>query len=132
MVQVPTGIISALAHPPYGVLSREVHGALTAGAWSLQRVRGLVNVDAFGISFDFFTIPAAFGWTQQVEKVYELPIVEFQPQYKLFDGHVEGGEVTTLYHEGALNYFDQLLPQQIDVWVQVGCVVIPYWVIALA
>lgn len=131
MVQVPSGIISQLPHPPYGFLGRETGFSLAAGVTQIQRIRGPVTVDAFGISFSFFTVPAAFGWKQQVHKDYELVIVEFAPLYTLFDGHSVYGPAQQVTHEGDIYYFDQLLPTRIDVWVQVGCVVTQYWVVAL-
>ena len=131
MVQVPSGVIGLLAHPPYGLLTREVGFTLTAGLTQIQRIRGPVTVDAFGLSFSFFTIPAKFGRTQQVNLDYEVPIVEFAPVYTLFDGNQIQGPSTLLTHEGDILYFDQLLPTHINVWVQVGCVVVQYWVVAL-
>jgi hypothetical protein len=131
MPQIPSGIIGALSHPPYGLLSRETLGPLTAGVTTIVRTRGPINVDAFGMSFSFFTIPAAFGSEQRVHLDYEVPIVEFAPLYTMFDGHTVYGDTVTLFHEGDLLFFDQLFPTQIDVWVQVGCTVIPYFLLAL-
>jgi len=131
MVQVPSGIITSLEHPPYGVLSREFAFNLTAGVTQVQRIRGPVNVDAFGLSFSFVTIPAAFGFTQQIHKDYEEPIVEVAPLYTLFDGHTFYGPTQVLHHEGDMLFLDQLFPTRVDVWVQVGCVVAQYWLVAL-
>ena len=131
MPQVPQGVITFLEHPPYGLLSRETLGPLTAGLSTIHRTRGPVGVDAFGISFDFFSVPIAFGRTQQVHLDYEVPIVEFAPLYTMFDGHQVYGPSQVLTHEGDLLFFDQLLPTQIDVWVQVGCTVIVFWLVAL-
>jgi hypothetical protein len=131
MVQVPSGIISFLSHPPYGVVQKEAHASLTAGVTQIQRIRGPVTVDAFGLSFAFFTIPAAFGSTPQIHQDYEVPICEFAPLYTLFGGGTVYGPSQVLTHEGDLLYFDQLFPTRIDVWVQVGCVVIPSWLVAL-
>jgi len=131
VVQVPSGIIGLLSHPPYGLLTREIGFTLTAGLTQIQRIRGPVLVDAFGVSFSFFTVPIKFGRTQQVNLDYEVPIVEFAPVYTLFDGNQIQGPPTVLTHEGDILYFDQLLPTHVNVWVQVGCVVVQYWVVAL-
>jgi len=131
MPQVPSGVIGILEHPPYGVLSRETGFTLTAGVTQIQRIRGPVNVDAFGLSFSFVTIPAKFGRTQQVHLDYELPIVEFAPLYTMFDGHQVYGPSQVLTHEGDLLFLDQLFPTRIDVWVQVGCAVTQFWLVAL-
>jgi hypothetical protein len=127
----PTTVVGALEHPPYGILTRETLGPLTAGLTTVHRTRGPIGVDAFGVSFDFFTIPAAFGSTQQVHLDYEVPIVEFAPLYTMLDGHQVYGHSQVLTHEGDLYFFDQLLPTQVDVWVQVGCTVILFFLVAL-
>ena len=131
MVQVPSGIISALAHPPYGVISRETGLTLTHGLWHCQRIRGPVKVDAFGMSFSFVTIPAAFGSTPALHVDYEEPIVWFAPVYTLFDGHDVYGPTTEITHEGDLYFLDQLFPTKVDVFVQVGCTVTQFWLVAL-
>ena len=131
MPQVPTGIITQLAHPPYGVLTRETGPTLTTGLYQLQRIRGPVNVDAFGVSFSFFTIPAAFGHTDRTDRDYELPIAEWSAAYTMLDGHVVTSPPQVVRHEGDLYWFDQLLPLHVNVWVQVGCAVTVFWLLAL-
>lgn len=131
MVQVPTGIITALQHPPYGVLSKETGPTLTTGLWQLQRIRGPVNFDAFGISFSFFTVPTRFGYVQRVHKDYEVPIAAWAPLYTIFTGQDVYGPTQYVTHEGDLLYLDQLFPKRVDVWVQVGCTVVVSFLLAL-
>jgi len=131
MPQLPSGVITAVEHPPYGVLTREFAFNLTAGVTQVQRIRGPINVDAFGLSFSFITIPAAFGSTQAIHKDYEPPIVEIAPVYTLFDGHTVYGPSQVLHHDGDLLFLDQLFPTRVDVWVQVGCLVSQFWLVAL-
>jgi len=131
MVQVPQGIITQLAHPPYGLLSRETAFLLGPGVTQLQRIRGPVNVDAFGIAFSFITIPAGFGRRNNIHVDYENPIVIFAPLYTLFDGHDQYGDTVEVMHEGDLYYLGQLFPKRIDVWVAPGCTVQQYFVLAL-
>jgi hypothetical protein len=132
MTQVPTGIIQLATHPPFGVLQREnLATPLTYGVTQCRRIRGPVNVDAFGMSFDFFTIPAAFGWEQRVTKRYEHIIVQMAPLYTDFAGHDMYGPIIDINEEGQYYYFGDLLPTRVDVFVQVGCVVIGSWLVAL-
>lgn len=112
-------------------MSRETGATLTTGLYQIQRIRGGVNFDAFGISFSFFSIPSKFGYTQTVHKDYEVPIVVWAPVYTLFDGHDVYGPANYVFHEGDLLYLDQLFPKRIDVWIQVGCTVVQYFVLAL-
>jgi len=131
VVQVPSGIISALAHPPYRLLTRETEPALSTGLYTLQRIRGPVNVDAFGITFSFFTIPAAFGYADRVKRSYEEPICSFAAEYMLLDGSFVLESETVIHHEGELYFFSGLFPNKVYVWVQVGCTVIPRFLLAL-
>jgi len=98
---------------------------------NIGRIRGPVNVDAFGISFDFFTIPAAFGYSSGITKRYELTILQFAPLYTDLSGHTFHSQITDVNEEGLYFYFEDLFPTRIDIHVTVGCVVIPYWLVAL-
>ena len=129
---VGQGIIQLATHPPFGILSRETLGPLTAGVTSVYRTRGAVNVDAFGLAFSFFTIPAAFGSdVQGVTPVYENKICQFAPVFTDLSGHDLYGGAVDVYSEGEYYYFPDLFPTRVDVWVQTGCVVILDWLVAL-
>lgn len=130
-MSVATGVIQLASHPPIGVISRETHSSIDSTTLNIQRIRGPVNVDAFGISFDFFTIPAEFGWANGITKRYENRILQFSPLFTDLSGHNFHQEPTDVYEEGLYWYFPDLFPTQIDVFVTVGCVVIPYWLVAL-
>jgi hypothetical protein len=131
MPSIPQGIIQLASHPPFGVLSREVAGTIDHTVLSIQRLRGLTSVDAFGISFDFFTIPAAFGWADGLTKRYENRIIQFAPVFTDLSGHDFLQEPTDVFEEGLYFYFPDLYPTRINVFVTVGCMVIPYWLVAL-
>lgn len=127
---LPTGVIDLAAHPPFGILSREVAASIDHTSTNIKRIRGPVNVDAFGISFSFFTIPAAFGSALGVVQEYEQRVLQFAPLYTDLSGHTFHSGVTDVYQEGLYYYFADLFPTQIDVYVTVGCVVIPSWLVA--
>src|ERR1700693_3444989 len=131
MVQVPSGIISALSHPPVKLLSRETLGPLTSGVYTLNRTRGPIAVDAFGITFSFFSIPAAFGYTDTTVRNYDDAICSWNVEQTMFDGHTVLTPEERVYHEGDLYFFNTLFPTTLHVWVQVGCTVIPYFLLAL-
>src|ERR1700682_5889310 len=99
MPQIPQGIIQLASHPPFGILSRETHPAITSATANIQRIRGPVNVDAFGISFDFFTIPAAFGWADGLAKRYENRILQWAGLYTDLSGHSFHSQLVDVYEE---------------------------------
>jgi hypothetical protein len=126
------GIIDLAAHPPFGILSRETGFLLAPGLTNIRRIRGLVNVDAFGLAFSFVTIPAAFGRDiQGVTTRYEEKIVQFAPIFTDLGGHNFHADMVDIYEEGLYYYLPDLFPTSIDVWVQIGCTVQQYWLVAL-
>jgi len=131
MVQVPQTIIQLATHPPFGVISRETGPTLTTGQYAVTRTRGPVNVDCFGVSFDFFTVPAAFGWTEGITKRYEHRICQWSCRYTDLSGHDVNMPPVDVFEEGLYFYFTDLFPTAIDVHVQVGCAVIVYFLVAL-
>jgi hypothetical protein len=131
MVQVPTGVIQLFTHPPFGVISRETGPTLTTGQYAVKRIRGPVNVDCFGIAFSFFTIPAAFGWTEGIVKRYEERICQWSCLYTDLTGHTFQGPMTDVHEEGLLYFFSDAFPTEIDISVQVGCAVVVYFLLAL-
>ncbi len=130
-MSVVTGLIQLASHPPLGTISRETHSSIDHTTTSIQRIRGLTNVDAFGISFDFFTIPAAFGWSDGLVKRYENRILQFAPLFTDLSGHNFHQPPIDVFEEGLYWFFPDLFPTRIDVSVTVGCVVVPYWLVAL-
>lgn len=131
MPQLPQGVIQLIAEPPFGILSRELGFTLTAGLTSIQRPRGPVHVDAFGLSFSFVAIPASFGSAIGVVTDYEERICQFAPRYTDLSGHDFYGGFQDVFHEGEFYFFPQAFPTAIDVFVTVGCVVTQYWLVAL-
>jgi len=131
VVQVPQGIIQLATHPPFGVLSRETGPTLSTGQYAVKRIRGPVNVDCFGISFSFITIPATFGYDLGIINRYELPIVKWGAQYTDLTGHNVESQLTEVHEEGLYYYFEDLFPTQLDIWVQVACTVTVFFLVAL-
>jgi len=130
MPQVPQGVVQLIAAPPFGILSRETLGPLGPGLSTIHRTRGPIGVDAFGISFSFFTIPAAFGSSIGVVTEYEERIVQWSAVYTDLGGHSFISTPVDVFHEGEYYFFQQALPSSILVDVQVGCTVIVYFLVA--
>lgn len=131
-------VVNLLAAPPFGIVSRDPGAiVLTAGLTQCQRIRGPIFVDAVGMTFNFITIPAAFGRFAGCATEYERRIVQFAPVYHSLStltdpgGHDFYANFTDVYHEGEYYFFPQLLPSRVDCYVTVGCTVSIDWLLAL-
>jgi hypothetical protein len=133
MVQVPTGVISEFAHPPWGVLTQELVGTFTSSGnvHTLTRVRGPINVDAFGISWSVFTAPAAAGRKTRVVTVYEDDFLWLGVRYTNLSGNDFYGQVLEVHEDGLYFLWDQPIPTSIDIWVFPNFAVTMSWLVAL-
>lgn len=133
MVQLPTGVISEFAHPPWGVLSRSLIGTIGPGPTlqTLQRIRGPINVDAFGIAWSVFTAPAAAGRRTRVVTQYEDTFLQIGVRYTDLGGHDFFGEVIDVNEDGKYFLWAQPIPTAIDCWVFPGFSVTMFWLLAL-
>lgn len=128
-----TTVINEFAHPPFGALTRELIGTLTStgNVHHLTRVRGPVNVDAFGIAWDVFSAPAGGGRTNRVVTSYEDTFIQFGVRYTDLSGHDFYGELANIREDGRYFLWAQALPTAVDVWVFPNFAVTMYWLLAL-
>jgi len=133
MPQLPTGIIGEFAHPPWGVIQRELIGTYGPGpvTASLQRVRGPINVDAFGIAWSVFAVPAQAGRRVRVVTEYEDNFMQYGVLYTDLTGHSFYGELADVSLDGQYVLFQQPLPTSVDIWIFPGFSVTLYWLLAL-
>jgi len=131
MVQVPSGVIQLFSHPPFGVITRETGPTLTSGQYAVTRVRGPAQVDAFGVSFSFLSVPTAFGWREGIMKNYDDKICEWSARFTDLAGHDFNQPPVEVHQEGLYYFFGDLFPTAIDIWVQVDCTVLVYFLLAL-
>ncbi len=130
---LPTGVISEFAHPPWGTLSRSLIGTLTpaGNVHTLQRVRGPINVDAFGITWSVTTAPAAAGRRTRVVTTFEDSFIQLGVRYTDLSGHDFYGQLFDVNQDGQYFMWDQPIPTAIDVWVFPNFAVTMYWLLAL-
>lgn len=128
-----TTIIGEFAHPPWGSLSRELIGtfSFTGSVHVLQRVRGPVTVDAFGLAWGLFTIPAGAGFQKGVVKTYHDRFLQVGVRFTDLGGHDFYGEMLDIDQDGAYHLFDQPLPTAIDIYVFPNYAITLYWLLAL-
>lgn len=131
MPQLPTSVIEQFLHPPLGVLVREIIPGLAAGSGSLTRPRGPVPVDAFGMTFDFITVPAGLGFVVGNFNEYFDRILQLSVVHTLLDGHSVVSESFDLHQDAQPIVFEQALPTRVDYFIAPGVSVQFFWLVAL-
>lgn len=132
MSTVITGVISEFAHPPWGQLHRELGSLVGPGPTTavLKRIRGPINVDAFGMSWSLFTVPSGYGHAVGVVDNYYDMLAQFGVLFTDLSGHDFYGQMIDVRQDGLYVLFDQQLPTQVDLWVAPGVVLQHYWLVA--
>src|SRR5690242_17668138 len=89
-MSTPVSIIQQFLHPPVGLTRLE---ALPANPYSglngLQRIRGPVNVDAFGIRWLITAFPPGYGVTPAAgDNKFDRPVIDIAVRHQLLSGEV--------------------------------------------
>lgn len=131
MPQSLTGVIEQFLHPPLAVMSSEVIPGLFTGDGVLSRPRGPVPTDAFGMRFEFITVPAGFGFTIGIVKEYEMRLLQLAVEHTMIDGHGIISQLTDFHSDNLPFLFDVALPLQVHFSITPGVFIQFFWLLAL-
>jgi hypothetical protein len=133
MTSTVVGIAQLLAHAPsFDLLDRELIPGLFDTSGDLTRpgfVPPWENVNAFGLSWSFFTIPPEFGMTLGDPIVYEPRMLQVSTIHTDFSGHDLVSEVRDFYSEGVYWLFENAGPTRVHYELAPGLQVVFYWII---
>ena len=133
MPQIPVPIVDVLFHPPLGLLSRELIVGLISGPTDLTRNTGQLapfdNVNAYGLSWSFFTVPAGFGSSPGFPIIYEERMVQASTVHTDFAGHDLLSEFHSFYSEGIYWLWENPGPTRVHVEVAPGLSIQAYWLV---
>jgi hypothetical protein len=132
MTQV--AIFEALSHPPLGTLVRELLPALYTGSGDLTRPAPLPippfnNVNAFGLTWDFFTVPAGYGRDVQTPAVFDRPMMRLSTVHTGLDGHDIISEWHDFFSDGVYWLWTHAGPTRIHYDISPGVSVSFFWLI---
>jgi len=129
----PIGVIQEFAHPPWGILSRELIGTFGPGPVlaSLTRIRGAVNVDAYGLAWSVSTAPAGAGRRVRAVTTYEDQFLQIAVLYTELLGNTFFGEVQNVQIDGQYFMWQQPTPTAVDIWIFPNFSVTLYWLVSL-
>lgn len=87
-VSVP--IIELFLHPPVGLLRRElIAGGPFTGLNGFQRIRGPLNVDAYGVRWLITSFPAGYGVTPSAgQNFFDRTVMNIAVRHQLLDGEI--------------------------------------------
>lgn len=126
-------ILNALLHPPLGALRREVIPGLFSGVGDLTRATGALppfdHVNAYGLTWSFFTVPDTIGFTWSDPRIYEEPMLFLSTIHTGFDGHDLVSEYHTFQAEGIYWLWDNPGPTRVHYEVRIGVEAVLYWII---
>lgn len=132
-MSTPVSIIQQFLHPPIGLLVLE---ALPANPYSglngLQRIRGPINVDAFGIRWQIVGYPAGYGVTPRAgDNQFDRPVIEVAVQHQLLDSTLVVTEQSFFDRAAGHVLFNESFPYIIDVELAPGITADLFWLLAL-
>ena len=128
-----TGVIDFFTHPPLGALSLEhvPSAPLSGGLYALNRPRGPIHTDAYGILWSVSAAALGTGSTPGIVTEWDERVVEIACDYILFDGTPAIGQRIATNMDNGIMMFEQLLPFGLDVQVGVPFLVDFFWILLL-
>jgi hypothetical protein len=133
MSQSAIPIVETIAHPPLGWLGRELIVGSFTGTGDLDRDTGAAppwnHVNANGLTWDFFTVPARFGYTLGNPRIYEHRMIQLSTVHTGSDNHELVSEFHDFYSEGLYWMWENAGPTRIHYEIAPGVVVIFFWLL---
>jgi hypothetical protein len=126
------GIGELLLHPPLGLITRELITGVFDGSGDLDRsgpTPPFNHVNAFGLTWDFFTVPAGMGRTLGNPVIYEQRMLQLSTVHEGFDGHALVSEYHDFYAEGIYWLFANPGPLRVHYEIAPGVEVTFFWLL---
>jgi len=124
--------VRTLLHPPFGWLRREVIAGTFSGSGDLDRNTGALppfdNVNAYGLRWSFFTVPAPFGYDLGSPRVYHNRMIQITVRYRDALGNDQDLEVYDVHFEQAI-FWKEPGPLLIHYEIAPGVDVVFEWLI---
>ena len=126
-VELP--VVNTLVSPPIALLRREVIPGTFTGAGDLTRPSGPLNVDAFGISWDFFSVPAPFGYELGNPILYDNRMLQLSIIHTSTDAHEFISEYHAFNAEGIYLTWANPFPTRVHYEIIPGVVMVFFWLL---
>lgn len=126
-------IIQQFLHPPIGLCTLEViSGAPFTDLVAVDRPRGLVRTDAFGIRYLITFSPDGYGITPAAgSNVFDRPVVEIATRHQLLSGDIIVTSQQTYSTASGTLMFEESFPYIVDLLFSPGIEASLWWVLLL-
>lgn len=123
-------ILNALIHPPIQLLARDLISGVFTGSGDLTKpgpIPPFDHVAAYGLTWDFFTVPVGFGRTLGFPVVFDERMLQLSTVHSDILGH----DIISEYHgfqvEGIYWLWENPGPQRVHYEIAPGVQVVFYW-----
>lgn len=126
-------VINFFLHPPLGVMTLEhiPSAPFSGGEYALNRPRGPVNTDAFGILWSVSAAAVGTGLIPGLQTEYEERVVEITVGHILLDSTYVISQRLASGLDSGFMLFSEALPYDVNVMVGPPFLVDFYWVLVL-
>lgn len=123
----------SILHPPIGFLQRELIPGTFTDSGDLTRPASVLppfnNVNAYGLTWSFFSVPVGIGRDLGTPDVFEERMVQLSAMYEDFAGHELVGEFHDFRVEGIYWLWEQAGPKRIHYEILDGVELVFHWLI---
>jgi hypothetical protein len=125
------GIALQFPTPPLDLTHRElVAGSpFGAGVHLVDRVRGPINCDAYGVYFRANSVASGLGGTVGRTVTYEQPYAEILQVKEDILSAIQNGPYTYCTRDQGIVMFDEFPILRVSLWVAPACSVDLWWVV---
>lgn len=122
-------VLEAILHPPLGALTREIIPGVFTGSHDFTRPGGPLAVNAYGLTWDIFTLPTNWGITYGQPNVYSPRLLQANTIHTGLDGHDLVSEYHDFYTEGIYWLWANPFPSRVHVEISPGVELAFFWII---
>lgn len=126
------GIALQFPTPPLDLTHQEAlpGNPYSAGIHLLDRVRGPINCDAFGVYWIVHLVPQGIGKTVGQNTVrFEEPVGQLLQVKEDILSNVQNGPIVPILEDEGIMMFDEFPILRVSAWVQIGCQIEFFWVV---
>ncbi len=129
MVQLPIPLQFPI--PPLDLTHQEALSGnhYGPGVHLLDRVRGPINCDAYGIYYVAQQVPIGIGRTVGRTVTYDEPYAEILCVKEDIASHIQNGQYTYCVRDQGIVMFDEFPILRVSLWVAPGALVDVFWVV---
>lgn len=127
-ITLPINVLNNL-QPGISFLRREAITGIFTGEGDLDRPALGVGVNAFGLSWDFFSVPAPFGRELGQPDVFDRRMLQLAAIHTSTDSHQFISEYHAFFVEGIYWQWANIFPSRIHYVIAPGVEVVFFWLL---